>query len=37
VSVLAAIIIYVVSQSARQGKSEHEMLLEATAGGEVPA
>jgi glutamate:GABA antiporter len=37
VSVLAAIIIYVVSQQARQGKSEHEMLLEATAGGEVPA
>src|SRR5262249_55498831 len=37
VSVIAAILIYVVSQQARQGKSEHEMLLEATAGGEVPA
>ncbi len=37
VSVVAAIAIYWVSQSARSGKSEHEMLLEAEASGEVPA
>jgi amino acid transporter len=37
VSVIAAIVIYAVSQQARHGKTEHDMVVDATAAGEVPA